>query len=115
MELHEAHESAATVASGRLVTSDFEKGGTWTGAIEQLEKLHFVPVFVRNGSQAGKGNAALLQHGAHPWPNPSDKFELNNTLSAAFEAVAIEPKQEALAFSRSEDASVLEIPKNQSQ
>jgi predicted Rossmann fold nucleotide-binding protein DprA/Smf involved in DNA uptake len=42
-----------------VVTSDFEKGGTWAGAIEQLEKLRFVPVFVRNGANAGKGNSAL--------------------------------------------------------
>ena len=49
-----------------VVTSDFEKGGTWAGAIEQLEKLHLVPVFVRNGANAGKGNSALLRHGATP-------------------------------------------------
>ena len=96
-----------------VVTSDFEKGGTWTGAIEQLEKHHFVPIFVRNGSNAGKGNSALLQHGALPWPNPSDKSELSEALSAASEAVAAEPKQEALTFSRREEAPPLEIPKVQ--
>ena len=96
-----------------VVTSDFEKGGTWAGAIEQLEKLHLVPVFVRNGSHAGKGNSALLQHGALPWPNPSDKSELSDALSAASEAVAAEPKQEALTFSRREEAPPLEIPKVQ--
>ena len=34
-----------------VVTSDFEKGGTWAGAIEQLERFRFVPVFVRNGAK----------------------------------------------------------------
>jgi DNA processing protein len=96
-----------------VVTSDFEKGGTWTGAIEQLEKLHFVPIFVRNGSNAGKGNSALLQHGARPWPNPSDKSELSDALAAASEAVAAEPKQDALTFSRREEAPPLEISKVQ--
>jgi len=96
-----------------VVTSDFEKGGTWAGAIEQLEKLHLVPVFVRNGSHAGKGNSALLQHGALPWPNPSDKSELSDALSAASEAVAAEPKQEALTFSRREEMPLLETPKVQ--
>jgi len=96
-----------------VVTSDFEKGGTWTGAIEQLEKLRFVPIFVRNGANAGKGNSALLQHGARPWPNPSDKSELTEALSAASEAIASEPKQEALTFSRREEAPPLEIPKVQ--
>lgn len=94
-----------------VVTSDFEKGGTWAGAIEQLEKLHFVPVFVRNDSHAGKGNSALLRHGALPWPNPSDKSELNDALSAAAEAIAAEPKQETLTFSRREETPLPETPK----
>lgn len=96
-----------------VVTSDFEKGGTWTGAIEQLEKLHFVPIFVRNGSNAGKGNAALLQHGARPWPNPTDKSELNDALSAVSIEIAAEPKQEALTFSRREEVVPLEHSKGQ--
>ncbi len=81
-----------------VVTSDFEKGGTWAGAIEQLERLHFVPVFVHNGAKAGAGNAALLQHGALPWPNPHDGVEFREALSAAAAAVAAEPKQETLSL-----------------
>jgi predicted Rossmann fold nucleotide-binding protein DprA/Smf involved in DNA uptake len=81
-----------------VVTSDFEKGGTWTGAIEQLEKLHFVPVFVRDGAHAGKGNAALLQNGALPWPDPHDFAELSEALAKALEDRAAEPKQEPLAL-----------------
>lgn len=81
-----------------VVTSDFEKGGTWAGAIEQLEKLHFVPVFVRNGANAGKGNSALLQHGAISWPNPRDADELSQTLLMAAETVAAQPTQETLSF-----------------
>ncbi len=45
----------ALADAGLVVTSDFEKGGTWTGAIEQLERLHFVPVFVRNGRPTRAG------------------------------------------------------------
>ncbi len=88
-----------------VVTSDFEKGGTWAGAIEQLERLRFVPVFVRNGANAGKGNAALLQHGAQPWPDPSGDTELSEVLSAAATAVAIEPRQETLSFALREQAA----------
>ncbi len=87
-----------------VVTSDFEKGGTWTGAIEQLEKLHFVPVFVRKGATGGKGNSALLQHGAVPWPNPHDGNELSKALAKAAETVAAEPKQETLSFALREQA-----------
>jgi predicted Rossmann fold nucleotide-binding protein DprA/Smf involved in DNA uptake len=81
-----------------VVTSDFEKGGTWAGAVEQLEKLHFVPVFVRNGENVGKGNSALLRHGAAPWPNPCDSDELSLALANAAETVAAEPKQETLSL-----------------
>ena len=59
-----------------VVNSDFEKGGTWAGAVEQLERLRYVPVFVRNGPDAGKGNSALLRRGARPWPDPQDGEEL---------------------------------------
>jgi DNA processing protein len=79
-----------------VVTSDFEKGGTWAGAIEQLERLHFVPVFVRNGVNAGKGNSALLHRGGKPWPNPHSSNELGMALVAAAESVATEPKQDTL-------------------
>src|ERR1019366_7001864 len=86
-----------------VVTSDFEKGGTWTGAIEQLERLRFVPVFVRNGANGGKGNSALLLRGARPWPNPCDGAELHAALSAAAAAVAAEPKQENLSLALHEE------------
>lgn len=88
----------ALADAGLVVTSDFEKGGTWTGAIEQLERLHFVPVFVRNGNNAGRGNAALIHHGGRPWPNPENAVELGQIISSAVESVAAEPKQEALSF-----------------
>jgi hypothetical protein len=89
-----------------VVNADFEKGGTWTGAIEQLERLHFVPVFVRKGDHAGRGNAALIHHGGRPWPNPENTAELGQVLAAAVESVAAEPKQEALSFALREQSAV---------
>jgi predicted Rossmann fold nucleotide-binding protein DprA/Smf involved in DNA uptake len=94
-----------------VVSSDFQKGGTWAGAIEQLEKLHLVPVFVRDGGHAGKGNAALLRQGAVPWPNPRDGAELSDALAKAAEAVAAEPKQETLAFALREQPPSLDNAK----
>ena len=88
----------ARADAGLVVTADFEKGGTWAGAIEQLERFHFVPVFVRNGDNAGRGNAALIHHGGQPWPSPENAAELGQVLAAAMESVAAEPKQEALSF-----------------
>lgn len=81
-----------------VVTSDFEKGGTWAGAIEQLERLHFVPVFVRNATQSGKGNTALLARGAQPWPEPRNAGEFSSALATAAAALAPQPKQETFSF-----------------
>lgn len=63
-----------------VVSSDFNKGGTWTGAVEQLEKFHCGPIFVRCGAQAGKGNDALLRKGALPWSEPEDAAALTQLL-----------------------------------
>lgn len=89
-----------------VVTSDFEKGGTWAGAIEQLDRLHFVPVFVRTGSNAGKGNSALLHRGGKPWPNPQNGNELAMTLVAAAESIASESKQDTLPLALREEPPV---------
>lgn len=53
-----------------VVSSDRNRGGTWTGASEQLDKLGFVPVFVRSAGEPSEGLEALLQKGALPWPEP---------------------------------------------
>lgn len=55
-----------------VVSSDFNKGGTWAGATEQLDKLRLVPVYVRSTGETGKGLDAIRQKGARPWPNPQD-------------------------------------------
>ncbi len=81
-----------------VVSADFQKGGTWQGAIEQLERLHFVPVFVRNGNNGGKGNQALIQRGGLLWPEPHNGIELTRAIQAAQAAVVDEPKQEMLSF-----------------
>jgi len=88
----------ALADAGLVVTADFEKGGTWTGAIEQLERFHCVPVFVRNGPNAGRGNAALIHHGGRPWPNPENAADLARVLATTIESVAAEPKQETLSL-----------------
>lgn len=88
----------AVADAALVVTVDFEKGGTWAGAVEQLDRLHFVPVFVRNSGNAGRGSAALLKKGGRAWPSPRDGAELKKALVAAAHSVAAEPKQESLSF-----------------
>ncbi len=62
-----------------VVSSDLNKGGTWAGATEQLDKLRLVPVYVRSAGESSDGLDALRKKGAIPWPNPQD--------ADAFEAV----------------------------
>jgi predicted Rossmann fold nucleotide-binding protein DprA/Smf involved in DNA uptake len=45
-----------------VVSSDYNKGGTWAGATENL-KNKWVPVFVRNEEQIPKGNTEILKIG----------------------------------------------------
>lgn len=68
-----------------VVNADLDKGGTWAGAIEQLDKLRFGPVFVRSTGEANHALGALVERGARPWPNPSAPDELRTVLSAAAE------------------------------
>lgn len=62
-----------------VVSSDFKKGGTWAGALEQLEKYRFCSVFVRPGEE--KGLAGLKERGAVLWPEPKSADELIASLS----------------------------------
>ncbi len=55
-----------------VVSSDLDKGGTWAGASEQLDKLRLVPVYVRSTGEVSDGLDALLKKGAIAWPNPQD-------------------------------------------
>ena len=46
-----------------VVSSDYGKGGTWSGATENL-KNGWVPLYVRNGSNVPQGNLELIKKGA---------------------------------------------------
>jgi len=46
-----------------VVSSDFQTGGTWAGAVEAL-KAGWCPVFVRDGQGVPQGNRELLKRGA---------------------------------------------------
>jgi DNA processing protein len=93
----------ALADAGLVVTSDFQKGGTWAGAIEQLEKYHYVPVFVRYSSASSKGNVALLQRGGVAWPEPHNGEELLLAIANARQAMERVPQQESLELRLRED------------
>ncbi|MEO5354448.1 MAG: DNA-processing protein DprA [Magnetococcus sp. XQGC-1] len=56
-----------------VVHSDVNKGGTWTGAVEQLDKFRRIPLYVRATGTPSLGLDALRKKGALPWPNPTDE------------------------------------------
>lgn len=66
-----------------VVSSDLNKGGTWAGALEQLDKLRLVPVYVRATGEASEGLEALRQKGAVAWPDPEDA----DSFQSVFEAI----------------------------
>lgn len=67
-----------------VVSSDLEKGGTWNGALEQLNRFRCCPIYVRVGPTAPAGNLELINRGALSWPEPEN--------SRAFKSVMAEPK-----------------------
>ena len=60
-----------------VVNAEKGKGGTWDGAVEQLDKLRLAPVYIRSTGTPSEGLEALKQKGAEPWPNPGsvDDFQ----------------------------------------
>lgn len=86
-----------------VVSSDYEKGGTWAGAIEQLEKLRLVPVYVRSNGEAGKGLEALRRKGALPWPNPDTPEAFVEALAVHAHPQSDMPDQTQMSFSTAKE------------
>lgn len=59
--------------AGLVANADYEKGGTWTGAIEQIKRFKCCPIYVRTSTRTPKGNQALIDRGGLPWPNPVNR------------------------------------------
>ena len=60
------------MSDASLVVNSDIKGGTWEGASEQLDKLRYVPLYIRSTGAMSPGLEALRDKGALAWPNPSD-------------------------------------------
>ncbi|NCC61486.1 MAG: DNA-processing protein DprA [Verrucomicrobiae bacterium] len=67
---------------GLVVSAEHEKGGTWTGAEEELRRENSLPVFVRTGDDVPQGNIKLLDLGAISWPNSPDRNNLKEQLES---------------------------------
>ncbi|HEV2990315.1 MAG TPA: DNA-processing protein DprA [Candidatus Angelobacter sp.] len=82
-----------------VVSAEYEKGGTWAGATEQLQKLRFVTVYVRSTGDVGDGLQALQKMGAQPWPNPKSLDEFLATFDLAVSIAANSEQQSSLPLS----------------
>ena len=69
-----------------VVSAEFEKGGTWAGAVEQLDRHRFVSVYVRATDEVDRGLDALVARGARRWLNPEDAEALSSILDTPPEA-----------------------------
>ena len=65
-----------------VVSADYEKGGTWAGAVEQLDRHRFVAVYVRATGETGRGLDALLERGARRWLATDSPADLGPLLDA---------------------------------
>lgn len=64
-----------------IVNSDEKKGGTWAGAIEQLEKYQHIPIYVRSTGRNSEGLNALKNNGALLWDNPTNIQDFNEVFN----------------------------------
>lgn len=76
-----------TLSDGALAVHSGQKGGTWSGALDNLKK-GFVPLFVPPLDDPKSGNAALIKKGAVPYR------EDDGSLTALFEKQALPLKEE---------------------
>lgn len=72
----------ALADAGLVIESDHNKGGTWAGAVEQLDKLGLVPIYVRSKGDISNGIKALEKRGALPWPNPTTADDFRAVVSS---------------------------------
>ncbi|UCH58655.1 MAG: DNA-protecting protein DprA [Anaerolineales bacterium] len=78
-----------------VISSDFNKGGTWAGATEAL-RIGWIPLFVMESLNMPIGNTKLLEKGAVAMPNPlpmKDIKEFGDWLEEKSSGFQTPPKQ----------------------
>jgi DNA processing protein len=77
----------ALSAAAVVVSTAFETGGTWAGAIENL-RAGWAPLFVRDGQDVPDGNRELIKRGGRA----TSLEELESSLDALVDAPALPPQ-----------------------
>ena len=93
-----------------VVSSDLNKGGTWAGAVEQLDKLKFVPVYVRSTGESSSGIDALRGKGAIPWPNPQDADAFEGVFDVATPTSVASPQTGLALFPGDGPSAMVSTP-----
>lgn len=79
-----------------IVNADLGRGGTWAGAIEQLDKWRFARLFARSTGEPSRGLGALIDRGVASWPNPQTREEFCALLDGGAEESSDPPRQARL-------------------
>ena len=98
-----------------VVSSDLNKGGTWAGAVEQLDKLKFVPVFIRSTGESSVGLDGLRKKGALPWPNPQDVDSFEDVFNMAMPTPTASLQVGFALFSNEEPTEPVPVPQAESE
>ncbi|AFY92267.1 DNA-processing protein DprA [Chamaesiphon minutus] len=93
---------------GLVVNADYNKGGTWAGAVELLKSEKSIPLFVKTDGKISPGNKQLIQLGANEFPPAPWHHNLEQRLQATIDAKTV--KTEAIQCSLSFDG--IDSPKN---
>jgi predicted Rossmann fold nucleotide-binding protein DprA/Smf involved in DNA uptake len=65
---------------GLVVSAEYKKGGTWSGATEELKRENSIPVFVQKATPDIEGNSKLVLEGAYEWPDNLSSDQLTSQL-----------------------------------
>lgn len=66
------------------------KGGTWSGANENLKK-QWVPLWVKRTAEEGSGNEKIFEAGARWAPNNVDDIDINDLIKSEWKTEAFKP------------------------
>ena len=90
-----------------VVSAEKDKGGTWAGAREELNRPEPKPVFVRMGGETPRGNLALMKLGARPFPVTPWEDNLGKLIEdAAFAQAETSPSQGSLFGAKAEPVAI---------
>jgi len=81
-----------------VVNSDYQEGGTWAGAEEELRREGGRPVFIRVGPDVPRGNTELLKMGGRPIPGSALRKNLRDFLmqNAVCAPIPLQESQELI-------------------